>query len=115
MNQDQMLLAGALGHAAFLRGKPCSPASDEEFLRFLKACGNRAVGQTPAGEAPTLALLRAWIAQWQRAQCEQTLCPVLHADQNTKSDSLGLQIVQLRLSTPAPCGQTFANVIQVAV
>lgn len=71
MNRDQVLLAGALGQAAFLRGKSCSPASDQDFLLFLRACGNRAVGQTPPGEAPTLALLGAWLAAWQQAQREQ--------------------------------------------
>ncbi len=61
---DQLLLARELGRTAFHAGKPCSPARDENFMAFLWSCGRRSVGMVPAGEAPTLTLLIAWIAQW---------------------------------------------------
>ena len=45
-------------------GKACSPAKDKEFKAFLLSCGDRRVGAAPTGEAPMLALLKAWIAGW---------------------------------------------------
>lgn len=61
---DQQLVAGELGRTAFHAGKPCSPVGDENFMAFFQSCGRRSVGMVPAGEAPTLTLLVAWIARW---------------------------------------------------
>ncbi len=66
--KDQLLLAGELGKAAFHAGKICSPAKDKEFMQFLRACDNRRVGTAAAGEAPSLALLMAWMRCWQTEQ-----------------------------------------------
>jgi len=33
-------------------------------MAFFRSCGGRSVGMVPAGEAPTLTILVAWIAQW---------------------------------------------------
>ncbi len=65
-SKDQLLLASELGRAAFHAGKPCSPAKDKDFKRFLLSCGDRRVGASPTGEAPTLALIDAWITQWRQ-------------------------------------------------
>jgi hypothetical protein len=65
--REQLFQAGLLGAAAFHAGKPQSPAGDGDFLEFLLSCGDRQVGCTPAGEAPTLALLDAWIRHWHQA------------------------------------------------
>jgi hypothetical protein len=72
--QDQIMLAGEMGRNAFVAGKSCAPASDKNFMKFLQANGGREVGKTPTGEAPTLALLGAWIDQWQRAAREHDQC-----------------------------------------
>lgn len=61
---DQLLLAGELGRTAFHAGKPCSPVGDENLMAFFRSCSRRSVGMVPAGEAPTLTLLVAWIAKW---------------------------------------------------
>lgn len=66
--KEQLLLAGELGKAAFHVGKICSPAKDKEFMQFLRACDNRRVGMAAAGEAPSLALLMAWMRCWQTEQ-----------------------------------------------
>ena len=73
--KDQLLLAGELGRAAFHVGKACSPAKDEEFMQFLRACDNRRVGTAAAGEAPSLALLMAWMRCWQTEQQMAELMP----------------------------------------
>lgn len=77
--KDQLLLAGELGKAAFHAGKACSPAKDKEFMQFLRACDNRRVGMAPAGEAPSLALLMAWMRCWQTEQQVAALVPAGHS------------------------------------
>lgn len=72
--KDELLLAGELGKAAFHAGKICSPAKDKEFMQFLRACDNRRVGMAATGEAPSLALLMAWMRCWQTEQ--QMAAPV---------------------------------------
>ncbi|MFT7402242.1 MAG: hypothetical protein ACI83N_001843 [Hydrogenophaga sp.] len=72
---DQLLLARELGRTAFHAGKPCSPVGDENFMAFLWSCGRRSVGVVPAGEAPTLTLLVAWIAQW-RVEAHHPASPI---------------------------------------
>ena len=61
---DQVIKARLLGETAFQAGKTCSPKGERDFLKFLLDCGDRKVGQTPVGEAPTLDLLDAWISSW---------------------------------------------------
>lgn len=75
---DQLLLAKELGRSALRAGKPCSPAKDKEFKAFLLACGDRRVGAVPAGEAPTLTLLDAWMTGWREEAQPETLRE--HAD-----------------------------------
>lgn len=65
--KEQLFQAGVLSSAAFHAGKPSSPASDHDFLEFLRDCGSRDVGFTPTGEAPTLELLSAWLRHWRQA------------------------------------------------
>ena len=76
--KDQLLLAGELGKAAFHAGKICSPAKDKEFMQFLRACDNRRVGMVAAGEAPSLALLMAWMRCWQTEQQMAGALPAGH-------------------------------------
>jgi len=75
--KDQLLLAGELGKAAFHACKACSPAKDKEFMQFLRACDNRRVGMAAAGEAPSLALLMAWMRCW---RAEQQMAALLSAE-----------------------------------
>ena len=82
--KDQLLLAGELGRAAFQAGKACSPAKDKEFMQFLRACDNRRVGMAAAGEAPSLALLMAWMRCW---QTEEQMAELLPARQIAASSS----------------------------
>lgn len=84
--KDQLLLAGELGKAAFHVGKTCSPAKDKEFMQFLRACDNRRVGTAAAGEAPSLALLMAWMRCWRAEQQMAALLPAGHI--NAPSPSL---------------------------
>ena len=76
--KDQLLLAGELGRAAFYAGKICLPAKDKDFMRFLRACDNRRVGTAAAGEAPSLALLMAWMRCWQTEQQRAAALPAAH-------------------------------------
>ena len=82
--KDQLLLAGELGRAAFQAGKACSPAKDKEFMQFLHACDSRRVGMAAAGEAPSLALLMAWMRCW---QTEEQMAELLHAGQTAAPSS----------------------------
>jgi hypothetical protein len=73
--KDQLLLAGELGKAAFHAGKACSPTKDKDFMQFLRACDNRRVGMAATGEAPSLALLMAWMKCWKTEQQVAALLP----------------------------------------
>lgn len=77
--KDQLLLASELGRCAFRAGKCCSPVKDKDFKAFLLACGDRRVGDAPAGEAPTLTLLDAWISGWREEA--NTAASREHADE----------------------------------
>jgi hypothetical protein len=65
--REQSFQAGLLGTAAFHAGKSRSPTEDRDFLELLLSCGDRRVGHTPTGEAPTLDLLGAWIRHWSQS------------------------------------------------
>jgi hypothetical protein len=71
---EQLFQVGALGMAAFHAGKSCSPIRDVDFLQFILSCGDRKVGVTPTGEAPTLELLNTWIRHWRTAS-QAGSCP----------------------------------------
>ena len=64
---EQLRHVSVLGRAAFHAGKSCSPTRDADFLAFLLLCGDRKVGVTPIGEAPTLELLETWTRHWRMA------------------------------------------------
>jgi hypothetical protein len=83
--KDQLLLAGELGKAAFHAGKTCSPAKDKEFMQFLRACDNRRVGMAAPGEAPSLALLMAWMRCWQTEQQTAAALPTEHIAASSQS------------------------------
>lgn len=58
---EQLDRARQFGRDAFHAGKPCAPATDANVLALLEG---RQVGVTPEGEAPTLAIFKAWSTGW---------------------------------------------------
>jgi len=75
-SKNQLLLASELGRSAFKAGKPCSLVKDKDFKAFLLSCGDRRVGAAPAGEAPTLTLMGAWITSWRKEEALAKLDPI---------------------------------------
>jgi len=68
MSATQLFAAAALGTAAYRAGRPCTPAHDPALMAMLVG---REVGVTPPGEAPTTALLDAWLWAWTAANISQ--------------------------------------------
>ncbi len=60
----QILEAALLGTAAFNESRKCVPAHDSTLLEMFVG---RDVGITPAGEASTVAILKAWSKAWHDA------------------------------------------------
>jgi hypothetical protein len=61
---NQLLEAGSLGFVAFTSGKKRVPAQDKSLVKFFKG---RKVGETPEGEASTIAIMEAWNKGWDTA------------------------------------------------
>jgi hypothetical protein len=64
MKATQILQASVLGTIAFNAGKKCVPAWDKDLMQMLSG---RMIGQAPAGEASSVAILKAWSDAWHNA------------------------------------------------
>lgn len=60
----QLLEASVLGTLAFKNGLKRAPFYDTELMKFLDG---RGVGETPKGEASSIAIMKAWINAWDNA------------------------------------------------
>ena len=106
-SKDQLMQARELGGAAFHAGKPYSPVKDQDFMAFLQSCGRRSVGAAPAGEAPMLTLLLAWMARW--AEEARLLAA------RTPAESVSLGGVQDQGTFPSATSMLLPSVFHVAV
>lgn len=67
---SQLFAASVLGTIAFNTGRACVPAHDAELMSMLEG---RRIGQTPEGEASTVAILDAWLKSWNAAHVARQL------------------------------------------
>lgn len=61
---SQLLTAETIGLIAYEQGRKNFPAHDATLVEMVKG---RKVGQTPEGEASTVAIFRAWSGAWHKA------------------------------------------------
>jgi len=61
---SQILEASVLGTLAFKAGLKRAPYYDTELNKFFTG---RGVGETPKGEASTIAIMKAWTNAWDNA------------------------------------------------
>ena len=60
----QLIEASILGTLAFKNGLKRAPFYDTELNKFF---AGRGVGETPKGEASSIAIMKAWINAWDNA------------------------------------------------
>ena len=112
-SKDQLMQARELGSAAFHAGKPYSPVKDKDFMAFLQSCGRRSVGAAPAGEAPMLTLLLAWMSRWAEEARLLAAPPILAALPPAASGALGAE--QDQVTFPPASSMRLPSVFKVAV